>query len=334
MTQPDLAAIRERQEERERLDGNNESRGWALHCRNAIPPLKVDTDNDEEMKRFCAGLAAYAQAWSDARAHWVASSDVAALLAEVERLSKIAEAATDYWITGVPMKTTITTADDLPLLSSVWFCCGYTDERKCTIDFPRDYLDVADVVRIVPKSRPAPSREAIDAEKPPFKVGQRVRCVDADGSYGAVPATEAEVREAEGKKNPTVFKLKEPPKESEPAAGERVRELAEEMTCGHHKSLLVRSVESDYRYCDLCETKSRLRDALTMERELSSDKKSLESERDELRRERDAANARIAELESDLSTVLNWLTKKDRAMFDEMKAAKLKPRDESQLPKP
>lgn len=38
------------------------------------------------------------------------------------------------------------------------------------------------------------------------------------------------------------------------------------LACGHPAVLLVRSVESDYEHCQLCETRDRLRDALTMER--------------------------------------------------------------------
>lgn len=37
------------------------------------------------------------------------------------------------------------------------------------------------------------------------------------------------------------------------------------MNCGHHISLLIRSVESDHQYCALCEVQSRLRDAIEME---------------------------------------------------------------------
>lgn len=39
-----------------------------------------------------------------------------------------------------------------------------------------------------------------------------------------------------------------------------------EMPCGHHESLLVKSVESDYQFCELCEARHRQRDAETMER--------------------------------------------------------------------
>lgn len=49
------------------------------------------------------------------------------------------------------------------------------------------------------------------------------------------------------------------------------------LPCGHHDSLLVKSIESDYQYCQLCECQSQLRDALTMERELSAKCKQLES---------------------------------------------------------
>ena len=37
------------------------------------------------------------------------------------------------------------------------------------------------------------------------------------------------------------------------------------LPCGHHHSLRVRSVESDYEFCQLCEARSELRDALAME---------------------------------------------------------------------
>ena len=38
------------------------------------------------------------------------------------------------------------------------------------------------------------------------------------------------------------------------------------LSCGHHVSLLVESVESDYQYCDLCECRKRRNDAEEMER--------------------------------------------------------------------
>lgn len=40
------------------------------------------------------------------------------------------------------------------------------------------------------------------------------------------------------------------------------------LACGHHISLLAISVESESRWCDLCETRKRLRDAEAMEGEL------------------------------------------------------------------
>ena len=38
------------------------------------------------------------------------------------------------------------------------------------------------------------------------------------------------------------------------------------LPCGHHASLLVKSVESDYQYCDLCECRKQRNDAEEMER--------------------------------------------------------------------
>ena len=38
------------------------------------------------------------------------------------------------------------------------------------------------------------------------------------------------------------------------------------LPCGHHRSLLVESVESDYKFCDLCECRKRRNDAEQMER--------------------------------------------------------------------
>jgi len=64
------------------------------------------------------------------------------------------------------------------------------------------------------------------------------------------------------------------------AYADLTRELVEaraELPCGHPKSLEVKSVESDYRYCELCETKDRLRDALTMEHELRAKVDKLEA---------------------------------------------------------
>lgn len=43
--------------------------------------------------------------------------------------------------------------------------------------------------------------------------------------------------------------------------------MTEAMQCGHPAEFVVKSVESDYQFCELCEAKSQLRDALTMERE-------------------------------------------------------------------
>jgi hypothetical protein len=41
--------------------------------------------------------------------------------------------------------------------------------------------------------------------------------------------------------------------------------LRRPLPCRHHHSLRVSSVESDYEFCELCEARSRLRDALAME---------------------------------------------------------------------
>ena len=40
----------------------------------------------------------------------------------------------------------------------------------------------------------------------------------------------------------------------------------EYLSCGHHKSLLIKSAESDYQYCDLCECRKMRNDAEEMER--------------------------------------------------------------------
>lgn len=45
------------------------------------------------------------------------------------------------------------------------------------------------------------------------------------------------------------------------------------LPCGHPDELLVKSVESDHQFCELCECRDRLRDALEMERSLSADLK-------------------------------------------------------------
>jgi len=54
------------------------------------------------------------------------------------------------------------------------------------------------------------------------------------------------------------------------------------MNCGHDSSLMVKSVESDYSCCELCECRDRLRDALTMERELSAEVKELKARESDL----------------------------------------------------
>ena len=45
-----------------------------------------------------------------------------------------------------------------------------------------------------------------------------------------------------------------------------VEELRKQLDCGHPASLLVRSVESDYSFCELCEARKERNDALEMER--------------------------------------------------------------------
>lgn len=46
---------------------------------------------------------------------------------------------------------------------------------------------------------------------------------------------------------------------------ERVKELEQCQPCGHHISLLVKSVESESQFCELCDCRQRRNDAETME---------------------------------------------------------------------
>lgn len=79
----------------------------------------------------------------------------------------------------------------------------------------------------------------------------------------------------------------------------RVAAERAKLPCGHHTSLRVRSVESNYEYCDLCETMSRMRDALTMEADLLKERNDLRkqlTERDaeiERLRKRDELNTEL-----------------------------------------
>lgn len=49
------------------------------------------------------------------------------------------------------------------------------------------------------------------------------------------------------------------------------------LPCGHPASLLVQSVESDYRFCELCEARSERNDALKMEKHLGARVRILEA---------------------------------------------------------
>lgn len=42
--------------------------------------------------------------------------------------------------------------------------------------------------------------------------------------------------------------------------------MSDTLSCGHPSSLLIRSTESDYQFCELCEVRSERNDAQTMER--------------------------------------------------------------------
>lgn len=51
---------------------------------------------------------------------------------------------------------------------------------------------------------------------------------------------------------------------------EVVSEPRVKLECGHPTELLVRSTESDYAFCELCEARSERNDALTMEEHLGA----------------------------------------------------------------
>lgn len=51
------------------------------------------------------------------------------------------------------------------------------------------------------------------------------------------------------------------------------------LECGHPAELLTKSVESDYQFCELCEARSRARDAEAMEAELREQLKHEEQSR-------------------------------------------------------
>lgn len=73
-------------------------------------------------------------------------------------------------------------------------------------------------------------------------------------------------------------------KECQPKSAEPLKALA----CGHHDSLLIRSVDSEHSFCELCEERSRRKDAETREAEL-------ERERDGYRARLDRAIAAAEE---------------------------------------
>ena len=52
------------------------------------------------------------------------------------------------------------------------------------------------------------------------------------------------------------------------AAERALQEADKALPCGHHHSLLVKSVESEHSFCELCEARNAQRDAETMEASL------------------------------------------------------------------
>ena len=52
------------------------------------------------------------------------------------------------------------------------------------------------------------------------------------------------------------------------------------LPCGHHSSLLVKSVESNYQFCELCECRKERNDALEMERTYQQRAEQAEQDRD------------------------------------------------------
>lgn len=55
-------------------------------------------------------------------------------------------------------------------------------------------------------------------------------------------------------------------------------EMVRRLQCGHHSSLLIKSVESDYQVCELCEALHRKRDAETMEAHLIAENTALKAQ--------------------------------------------------------
>ncbi|MBS1725007.1 MAG: hypothetical protein JSS66_18870 [Armatimonadetes bacterium] len=75
------------------------------------------------------------------------------------------------------------------------------------------------------------------------------------------------------------------------------------LPCGHHPSLEIRSVESDYRACELCEARSMMRDAETMERRHRGEREAATARADALQQRVEALEealkpfANVAELD-------------------------------------
>lgn len=60
-----------------------------------------------------------------------------------------------------------------------------------------------------------------------------------------------------------------------PSVHSSEQRVLDKLECGHHGSLLVRSVESDYQFCELCECMSMRNDAEMREAELLSERDTL-----------------------------------------------------------
>jgi hypothetical protein len=86
----------------------------------------------------------------------------------------------------------------------------------------------------------------------------------------------------------------------------------ERLPCGHHKSLEIVSVESDYRACELCEARSMKRDAETMEVHYKEQRDAANAEIKRLTKERDEARAQTTlwtEYAAQAATAESALTK-------------------------
>ena len=88
------------------------------------------------------------------------------------------------------------------------------------------------------------------------------------------------------------------------------------LPCGHHASLLVRSVESGYKYCDLCECRKQRNDAEQMERAHQARIESLEREVAAEKRGNDQVVANMLSGDQDPMELVHALSRRVTAQME------------------